>query len=326
MRLFLAILIFVASYTIAASMSVNQVIQKQHEGGEKPAKKPTTTPPDVVIATTPDGIIDTTPDDSYLTDTTTPKKPTCGVTSPLAPKIVGGKNVTSLLTFPWLARLDLEYDTDSEASDFCGATLISENWVVSAAHCLHDTDTDIIAVNVVLSDLYREKDEVGEVVIPIAETIEHEGYNGTTYENDIVLYKLERAANYSDTVFPACLPCNSYNYTGTDFTFAGWGDTSSGGKASAQLMEVSLPYVPNDVCAEQYEDVYNSQICAGGINTGKDTCQGDSGGPGISKNGGVSYLVGIVSNGDGCGTNYGINTRVSSFIDWIEYNTGETFC
>jgi secreted trypsin-like serine protease len=83
-----------------------------------------------------------------------------------------------------------------------------------------------------------------------------------------------------------------------------------------------VPLRPALYCRLAYGDAFGSQeLCAG--SKGKDSCQGDSGGPLFIRDFDSDtpryILLGIVSNGYGCGFDGypGIYTRTSSYKPWI---------
>lgn len=65
---------------------------------------------------------------------------------------------------------------------------------------------------------------------------------------------------------------------------------------------VDVHIIPTDKCKEAYEDVNDSQVCAGEPEGGKDTCQGDSGGPLASYCAESNRWIvkGVTSYGEGC--------------------------
>lgn len=91
------------------------------------------------------------------------------------------------------------------------------------------------------------------------------------------------------------------------------------------LHEVQVPLVSHKQCQKVFDyDIMQTQLCAGYRHGRKDSCAGDSGGPLLCPKtvSGVTrwYLVGITSYGEGCGRpgKYGIYTKVSSYLDWIQ--------
>ncbi|XP_054003256.1 venom protease-like [Hylaeus anthracinus] len=95
------------------------------------------------------------------------------------------------------------------------------------------------------------------------------------------------------------------------------------GPTSDILMQVQVPVVSVDDCAESYNDNYakitNSSICAGYSEGGKSACQGDSGGPLMYGNDTTFYQIGVVSFGYKCGQpKYpDVYTRITEFLDFI---------
>jgi len=273
---------------------------------------------------------------SILNEKTTPRPDTsrpvgtCGVGGKIT-RIVGGSKVTSAETYPWMARLVQK----SSGRMFCGGSLLSEVWVVSAAHCMI---IDAESMQVVLGDLVISKND-GEITRDVEKYIAHTGYSSLDMTNDIAVIKLSSPVTFSKTIKPICLPCayDSNDMTGDKLTVVGWGTDASGGSIQDNLMEVTVPIVSNSDCSKAYStsflwfkfsNIEPTSLCAGEEKGGKDSCQGDSGGPGIWVGGKVSYLAGIVSYGSGCArAGYpGVYTRVSKYVQWLEDNTGVNFC
>lgn len=176
--------------------------------------------------------------------------------------------------------------------------------------------------------------------IGVEQIISHPNYNPSeSEENDIAIIRLKKPAKLSYFVKPICLPLvkallpNSTE-VGKTFVIAGWGTTETG-RRSHKKLKVEVREVEHSICKNKYANhtskltIFASQLCAGGEKD-KDSCQGDSGGPLMGlyndrKGGNYFYLVGIVSNGIGCGIAGwpGVYTRVSSYISWIQSNIRE---
>merc|ERR1712098_410095 len=124
---------------------------------------------------------------------------------------------------------------------------------------------------------------------------------------------------YEDDEDPMDIAGEEYD-AGTMCTVTGWGTTTEGGSLGRVLQKVDVPVVSDADCRDAYgvNDVYDSMICAGLPQGGKDSCQGDSGGPFMCGN----QPSGIVSWGYGCAEpGYpGVYTQTSYFIDWINEN------
>jgi len=278
-----------------------------------------------------------TPTPTTTTTTTSPPSGTCKCGDTFNRnshhKIVGGQDVPRPTDYPWMAALGYTWGT----SGFCGGALIHENWVLTAAHCVDGDSASWLRVS--LGDYDRTKAD-GEIWVLVSKIIMHEGYvHAQTTGNDIALLKLATPAPYNDRVRPVCLPFGFENqdFNNENIIFTGWGHSQEGVSSSspAILQEVEVPVVTNAECKTDYGSwgsyIYDTIICAGLPEGGKDTCQGDSGGPGIwiDSSTNKAFTIGAVSWAFGCAREGypGANTRITSFLDWIEENTdGDTFC
>jgi len=253
---------------------------------------------------------------------TAPPTGSCGLKG--NQRIVGG-NPAKNNEWPWQALL-----MDKRKNQFCGGSLISPQWVLTAAHCIDGEST--ASVQVRLGAHKRKGEKPGAIVqdFKVIQIIAHEKYNKRTQSNDVALLKLERKANLNSKVNLVCLPEALSKPADQQMCWTtGWGTTSSGGSQPGVLHEVQVPAVSHDVCNKAYGGaIDSSMICAGLKQGGKDACQGDSGGPFVcgKKDGNVErfYLHGVTSWGHGCAAKekYGVYARVSMFIDWIQKKAG----
>ncbi|XP_045132697.1 trypsin-1-like isoform X5 [Portunus trituberculatus] len=155
--------------------------------------------------------------------------------------------------------------------------------------------------------------------------VTHPGWDYDTAENDIALLKLsEKLELDGKTVAPISLPTPLTKSTG-ECVVAGWGRISNENfTCSDVLRKVRLPIVSDEECRKSYatfnEKIFDSNICAGYKEGGKDSCNGDSGGPLVCQGeNNKNYVAGVVSWGIGCGLpNFpSVYTEVSYFVDWI---------
>lgn len=231
--------------------------------------------------------------------------------------------------FPYLGALAFSDDKDSFR---CGANLISDQYMLTAAHCVSQDKPTFVRLGVVDISLKDSTDP--QTDIGIAETIIHPNYKPRPLSNDIALLRLNRTVT-EEHLKRICLYINSADPSpDVNLTIAGWGSTESAGEMSPILMKATTTTYERAECnrilvedktpgRRRLPKLNEDQLCAvgrneTGHNTG-DTCVGDSGGPLELTVGRRRWLVGLTSTGKICGTsNPGIYTRVSQFIDWIE--------
>lgn len=243
----------------------------------------------------------------------------CGlIAKPPPTRIVGGKPADPK-EWPWIAAL-----LRNGATQFCGGTLITNQHVLTAAHCIVDFTKESITVR--LGEYtFDETGESPHADFKIKTMKAHEHYDTNTYVNDIALITLDRTTEFNDAIWPVCLPQSDESYVGRQATVIGWGTISFGGPVASTLQEVTIPVWTNEECNAAYEqDIIDKQICAGAKEGGKDSCQGDSGGPLLLQQGGANRwaIAGVVSWGIRCAEpgNPGVYTRVSKYSAWIRNN------
>ncbi|CAK9825178.1 Transmembrane protease serine 9, partial [Anthophora retusa] len=228
-------------------------------------------------------------------------------------RIVGGQPA-SIDDHPY--QVSLRYNN----RHVCGGSIISEEWIVTAAHCVQSTFPGFISIKVGTSDL---TDTEG-IVTAVKEIITHKKYNRRIADYDIALIRLEKPLVYSSRVRPILLaPIADHYTTGSKALVTGWGVLRNGGSLSNQLRKVTVPLVSSSQCSRLYvtRPITRRMICAGYVNAGgKDACQGDSGGPLVQ----YDRLIGIVSWGFGCAQpSYpGVYARVTALRNWITEKTG----
>merc|ERR1712218_422738 len=258
----------------------------------------------------------------------------CGLAQ-RATRIVGGQEV-EVNEWPWQAGMVWS----GSSSVFCGATVISDEWILTASHCVDGTNAAEIQVLLAEHDYWDSDDPVR---MDISEIIMHAGYDSGTVDQDFALLKMASKIDWASNpnIRPACLPdAAAGDYDQWMSTVTGWGTTSSGGSVSNVLLEVDVKVISNSECNAAYGGITSNMLCAADAsgNGGSDACQGDSGGPlvacGMDGNCGTmpgqNYdLIGVVSFGIGCAQADfpGVYARVTAARAWIDANAvGLTQC
>ena len=263
-----------------------------------------------------------------------PDKPTtpdveCGVGSPDIDTRIKNNNLlhrqARFAEFPWMGIVFFRNQTYK-----CGASVVDERWVLTAAHCVagltpYDLRVRLGEYQVDLFDtLYPYED------FDLANIYVHPDFNAKNLHNDVALLELSTPVIYRHHINKVCLPPPDRIHTdGTECIATGWGkDAFDGGKFQVILKKVDLPVVTYDRCQEMLRKTRlgrffildKSFVCAGG-KADQDACTGDGGGPlmCVNPNNGRYELYGMTAWGIGCGVegNPGVYVNVPYFIDWI---------
>ncbi|KFB37771.1 AGAP011427-PA-like protein [Anopheles sinensis] len=226
--------------------------------------------------------------------------------------------------------------SDDQIEWLCGGSLITWQFVLTAAHCA--TDLENIPPDTVRlgdTDLGSTEDDDSAVEVPIEMVIKHPNYRASRKYYDIALVKLIERVWPSNAVCTACIWLEP-DAPGVEMEAIGFGALGYGESNSPTLQKVRLTAIASNKCAQRLsinsrsspEGLRRDQFCAGSPTM--DTCAGDSGGPiqteRVDLFGNLfPLIVGVVSFGSPCiEGSTGVYTRVSSYIDWIEREVNQS--
>ncbi|XP_028255540.1 prothrombin [Parambassis ranga] len=250
-------------------------------------------------------------------------------------RIVGGDDA-EVASAPWQVMLYKR----SPQELLCGASLISDQWILTAAHCIlyppwnkNFTSNDIL---VRLGKHNRAKFERGtEKIVAIDEIIVHPKYNWKENLNrDIALLHMRRPVVFTDEIHPVCLPSRNVAQLlmteGYKGRVTGWGNLKETWNPAARnlptvLQQIHLPIVDQNICRSSTSvKITDNMFCAGykpEESQRGDACEGDSGGPFVMKHPAENrwYQIGIVSWGEGCDRDgkYGFYTHLFRMTRWM---------
>jgi len=246
-------------------------------------------------------------------------------------RIVGGKEVNPKYKLPYQVLVS---PCNKQGGCFmCGGTILNKRYVVTAAHCLYDGQTQMTLkggakFRVMVGEHDHCKAQGSFVLASVVHKHPNFDIDSASVDNDIAILKLSKDLTFSDKIKPACLPTNATkDYSGKASTVSGWGGT----KANTPMEPVDQPRQcalketiinilkpSSKKCSDFIGDSSSTTLLCGWAK-GSDACQGDSGGPLTVAENGKYVLLGVVSYGSGCATeNPGVYARVQGFLPWIK--------
>jgi trypsin len=269
------------------------------------------------------------------------------------PRIVGG-TTASVSQYPWQAAVvysPAKASGNAHQRQLCGGSLVTSRIVITAAHCVYDTDPDCVNnfngqapclpndpggdgttrldpddVDAVLGRTTLSDTSTGTEhgIVDTAYQGDFGGpaFNPSTVQNDIG-YLVLNTQSGQGTIHIADASEGALWAPGVMVDISGWGSTSESGDTVDTLRKASVPIVADSTCVDDYNNDIPpafvdpaTMVCAGYQSGGVDTCFGDSGGPLESPVSGTYRLVGITSWGEGCAEPDfpGVYTRIAGDV------------
>jgi len=239
----------------------------------------------------------------------------------LGVKIVGGKPAR-IADYPWQVSLGVSWIADPYQAHFCGGSVYSAGWIITAAHCVSQTAAKDIVITAGTDKLGQdgERRNVRRVIV-------NPSYDGQSQDSDVALLELMAPLPLGPAIQPISLMTAAeeanWSWQAQPLSTVGWGATREGGQPVRDLRFVPVGLVDRGSCngALAYDGkITENMVCAGNSEGGQDSCQGDSGGPLSASLAGKAKLLGVVSWGYGCARPglVGVYTRVPRFAAWAD--------
>ncbi|XP_055326906.1 modular serine protease-like [Sitodiplosis mosellana] len=239
----------------------------------------------------------------------------------------------SPLTMPWHASVFV-VEQNQQPKYICGATLISEAVLVTAAHCVWKSNAKDLRIS--LGNVKTEYDDPDDFLARYYEVNEVKTYLSyldqlSNYGSDIALIELTRRVDIDQIISPVCIDWDLDDITSQDTNDEIGITVSLKNSTSSSFLHVTkIPIVSHQKCVAKQPPEFRkyltfSKFCAGWAN-GTSVCNGDSGsGLTVLRSHGRYFLKGIVSvsprkkSTDQCDPNqYTVFTKVGIYVKWIE--------
>ncbi|XP_018569610.1 uncharacterized protein LOC108909691 [Anoplophora glabripennis] len=273
-------------------------------------------------------------------------QPVCGkIIEKSTIQLVVGGTIKEQREYPWVIALFQKLG--NEFSNICGATLVSQRVVITAAHCVTNDFGDKLRPEEFTVgagkyyNKFRDPRDVRVQYSEVARIVVKSGYRGAPqrFLADLALLITKDLITINEVVQPVCyqdLP-NIHLQAGKIGAIAGWGKTESGEQPD-ELRTLEIPFKHQTTCAQElpsdWAHRFNTidKICAGFFNQNKSVCTGDSGSGLYFKNPEDNryYIHGVVSiapaeKGDCDPQQNSLYTSVAYYYEFVDRETTKQY-
>ena len=229
------------------------------------------------------------------------------------------------------AVVSLSIRADSHYYTYCTGTLIREDAILTAAHCVTDTDDFEFSkfhknkqIQVITGE-NAETPDIADCHI-ISHISLHPDYTPLKPQNDLAIVFLETPIPETEPIplfeDPSRLPLLAYRSQRVEFV--GYGLTENGTDGQRNVAEGFI----QKYCAKTTDNACGIETPLGDryiIPPGSffhdqekgGACLGDSGGPVLIKENEAYAIIGVVALGDSDCATYAVTTSVADFTPWI---------
>uniref|UniRef100_A0A8C5LYA5 Peptidase S1 domain-containing protein n=1 Tax=Leptobrachium leishanense TaxID=445787 RepID=A0A8C5LYA5_9ANUR len=253
----------------------------------------------------------------------------CGL-RPLVDTVDSPGTQNALLgAWPWQVSMQY-YIGLPEYKHLCGASLVRNTWLLSAAHCyMEKRDPSKWRAMFGFTNMLNPGDK--SIVSLIKRIIIHGKFSETTRVNDIALLKLQRSIEYNNYIRPVCLATPEVSASPEALCYiSGWKTAACEGQPAETLQQVKLELISFKICngSDYYSGQVTENMLCAGYKTGiSEICEGDGGGPLMCYNHQQRFIqVGLLSSTYTCGKVFStkfaypnLYTMVKSYDKWIEW-------
>lgn len=232
---------------------------------------------------------------------------------------------------PWQVAILIKNAEDEGV--WCGGSILDEQTVATAAHCLEDQSGTYYADDLVVLEGTVDVTSYSGRWLDVDRAVIHRSYDLSTVDNDIALLRVAGSLTSEPISFVSPEEEPNFIKSGFPARVTGWGRTEFAEYGVDRLRSAVVEIVARETCNSP--DAYNGLVTQNMICAGKeydsvqniDSCSGDSGGPLTVNKGGSRLQIGIVSWGgreldDGiapCGQPnlVGVYTRVANYSEAV---------